>query len=403
MGAEAIIDEEEPSRSRWPIALAVAISLVLAVAVSFVASLAASPAATLSPALAKFGPGPLGLLKGQSVDLRTGASPRLLTLAANALPVAPLSSEPFFAAALPGFHGTTDFGGLREAALLRETLRRDPRSPDARTFLLQNALARGDLREAFDQIAVLAQLNDPVFGKLMNGLAASVTTEAQARDVVAALKPHPELFLGFMQSLGRMPRDAAFVHALVDGLPPASLADRETRRLAIDELVSVNDFTAARRLAASGGGAPSALLNGPNFADTSVAPPFGWDLAVNTTGAAERNGGGLSVAYYGREPGQLVAQLLTLPPGAYVVSIDYVSDGGTPGAIGVTLTCAESRTVFAAVPLAARIGSRQNLKVPVTVPAQGCEAQWLRLSGLPTEDREDQAMRVFSINVARGS
>lgn len=396
-------DMSRGSRRRIASAVGVVLALALAISASFGASLATSPAAALSPALARFGPGPLGRLKAQRVDLKKGASPQLALLARQALAVAPLSFEPFFAAALPGSHGITDFGGPRAAALLREAIRRDPRSTDARALLLQNALAGGRLDEAIDQLAVLNQLGDALGARLMDGLAANLNTASQAREVVAALKRHPELYRGFLGGMRKVTRDSGFVHTVVAAVPPATLMNPEVRALAIDQLISVNDFVGARQIASGRATATGQLLDSSDFASTAIPPPFGWSLAANEKGAAEYDSGALSVVYYGREAGQLAAKLLTLAPGKYQLSIDYISQSGTPGAIGLTVTCTESLFAAANVPLTGRIGIRQTQRVAIAVPAGGCGGQWLKLVGLPTEERVDEEMRIFSLKVLQAS
>jgi hypothetical protein len=168
-------------------------------------------------------------------------------------------------------------------------------------------------------------------------------------------------------------------------------------------------YAEARALWATGGSASKAaasatLVHSPDFSDIRALPPFNWELYENTSGAAERiAGGGLALAYYGRVPGSLAAQLLTLTSGNYRLELRYRSVSGSPGAIVVKLFCAREGTSLAEIPLTGAAGKSDVLRAVVTVPASGCRGQYLALAGRVQTSRDAQEISVAWLSIERGS
>lgn len=391
-----------PGHAGWAVLVGGALA-TLALAAN-AGRLAETQAAAAAPVLAAIGPGKLGILRAQSFDRPGRGAASLQTLdamAAAALAGSPLSHEPFMAVAAGKLRDGKALTATDEARL-REALRRDPRSREARVMLMRRAIAVGDLRGAVDQIAGLSQLNSEAAGVLLIGLGKALRSPAQLDEAMAGLKGHPELYKPFFGGFKQTPRDRALMTRAVAALPPAALADRELRAMAIDAMIDAGAFTQARAMWGAGkDGTGKGLVHSPDFADAKAPPPFNWELAVDETGAAERNpAGGLTVDYYGRRPGPLVSQLLTLRPGAYVATARYATLGGVPGALALGVACAGKGPVLASAPLAAKAGPEQVLRLSFTVPATGCGGQVIAVSGRVQEMRDAQQASLRSIAVS---
>jgi len=388
---------------RRGLAVGIGVGLALAALASHLGRLAESPIVSAVPALANFGPGKLGELRAIQLDASGQLPANIDSVGRQALAAAPLAYEPFFAVAAGGFRGQTDVGSARDAALLREALRRNARSREARVFLLRFDVGNNRLAEAIDQIAVLNRLTSAGTTVLMQRVGAAIRTEKQVDEALVALSPHPELFEPFLRGFASVAKPAPLAIRMVARLPRTGLANPLVRELAMKELVNAQAFTEARAIWGTSI-APGLLVHSPDFADRSAPPPFNWELKINDTGAAERDpSGGIELDYYGRNPGPLLTQLMTLAPGAYQTSLAYRSLGGTPGALGLRLACVGMPEPLFEQPLAGKIGVDQVLKVSFTVPAQGCRGQFLSLGGRIQESRDSQQALIRRLDVVAGA
>ncbi len=383
-------------------ALTAGVAVAALAVVAHVGRIAESSVAGAIPALGAFGPGKIGQLRAIQLDQTGAVPPGAAELGREALAKAPLAYEPFMAVAASGFREKAAIGTAADAKLLTEALRRNPRSREARYFLMRHALGTGDLNGAVGHIAVLNRLTNGVTEQLMPGLGAAIRSEQQVDEAVAALAPHPELLEPFLKGFSAKAKPAALSTRLVQRLPRSSFADPAVRRQAIRLLISAQAFTQARGLWGTGNGS-SGLIHSPDFSDTKAAPPFNWDLRADSTGAAERDpAGGLAIDYFGRTPGPLVSQLLTLAPGTYKARLDYRTTGGTPGALGLLMTCAGKNLRVFDQPLTGTAGASQALVVTFTVP-QGCPGQQLAIAGRVQESRDSQQALVQKLDVTSGA
>jgi len=353
--------------------------------------------------LGAIGPGKLGELKSLKLDSEGKAPASIDAVARRALPGSPLAFEPFFGVAAASFRDKTSVGGARDAALLQEALRRNPRSREARLLLLRHALGTGKLSEAIDQIAVLNRLTPGAANQLMAGLGGAIRSQRQVDEAVDALKPHPELYRPFLRGFKLARQAPELAIRLVSRLPEPALADPVVRKMAIEEMVEAKAFAEARALWGKGLGKPGQLVHSPDFSDSKAPPPFNWTLAESESGVAERDrGGGLLVDYYGRSPGLLASQLLTLAPGSYTARLEYSTEAGNPSAPGVQVRCAGSPAPRALLPLDAMVGASRTASLAFTVPAEGCKGQVLGLAGRVQERRDPQTLLVRRLDAVRG-
>jgi hypothetical protein len=353
--------------------------------------------------LGAFGPGKIGQLRALQLDSGGQSPAGTDRLGKEALASAPLAYEPFFAVALAGFRGQGANGSTHDGDLLREARRRNPRSREAHVFLMRHALSVGNLNEAIGELAVLNRLTSAVTDQLMPGVGKAISTQKQVDQAIAALAPHPELFEPFLRGFSASKKAPEISRYLVSRLPQAALAQPKVRTLAVKELVRAGAFAEARSLWGGQGGQTGAV-HSPDFTDTKSAPPFNWELVTDTTGAAERQrGGGISLAYYGRDPGALASQLVTLAPGTYRARIAYRTLSGLPGALGLQVQCAGQEAKLFDAPLDGKPGSEHVLLVSFAVPPQGCVGQVLALVGRLQESRDPQEALVRSLTIETGA
>ena len=400
--------QEASSPARAVPAIAAALALAVAALLAQLAQVAESPAAGKLGFVGWMGPAALGRINGLRLDPQ-GRPPRATeALARAALAGVPLAHQPFYAMALTRFAYERGRQPGEVKALLREAIRRHPRSRKARLLMLQQAVDSGDIGEAVDQLSVLHRLGSRAASALIVALARSITSERQVDEAVAAFNRHPELYKPFLRGFREAKRSPGLSLRVVTQIPKAALADPEVARMASEEMVRSQAFSHARALWASRNGrAGSGLVHSPDFTDARSPPPFNWLLVSGPIGAAARApGGGLSLAYYGRTPGTLASQLLTLKPGRYQLQVQYRTEGGTPGAVGVELRCAaEGGRVLAAAPLAGRTGEMRQARLSFTVPDASCGGQFVAVNGLPLVERSAQELLVRRIDVkpANGS
>lgn len=396
--------EQPPRRHPKGVALGLAAGLAAVAGLSFLAQFAATPSGAVLGFSKVLPSGELGALRVMQLDPSDRIPAGIVAQARRALAVAPLSSEPFAGAGSAGFGKPDSFGSNADAALLREALRRNPRSREARALLLRYALGTDQLGPAIDQLAVLNRLNPGAIDKLMGAFGQTLASEQQVIAAVDALKPHPELYRPFLGGFVRANKAAPLAIALVTRLPASSFNDPEVHQVSIQLMVKAQAFGAARALwGGRPGKQPTGLVFSPDFTDRRAQPPFNWQLTTDESGAAEYGkSGGLSVIYYGRQSGALVRQLLTLAPGTYTARVKYRTLSGLPGAIGLELRCAGSPEAVALRPLDGKVDSVAEATLSFAVPAQGCGGQMLALVGRPIEERRQQELVVQRLDVTRG-
>lgn len=378
--------------------------LVIIVFLAAAARVAETPAAGASGRSSGPGPAALGVLRYELAKLGTDR-PRLeADTAAGALATVPLASDPFTALAALGLDGKIKSDPARNTALLQEALRRDPRSRTARILYLRQLALTGDLKGAFNQLAVLWRLNPALVEQVMVSLSGQINSPRRVDQALDAIKGHDALYLPFVTRMTGENKPREVVERLADGLPASALANPELRRALVGQLVAAGSFARAREIWTGGLKQPaSGLVYAPDFTDSIAPPPFNWKLEVNATGSAERvKGGGLTLAYYDRAPGPLAAQVLVLKPGRYRAVIAYETIGGTARTVKLQVTCQGNAAVLGEAWLAPRRAGQPSLAVPFTVPASGCSGQLLAIAGVASEERGEVQLNVSRIDVLAG-
>ena len=365
---------------------------------------AETAAAGASGRYGNYGPGYLGVTRFELAKIGMDRVNIDDEVARRALAGVPLSSEPFTALAANSLMAEPRGESGREAALLTEALRRDPRSRAARILLLRQMAATGDLDGAFNQLAVFNRLNPSLVETIMEAITVRIGTPRQVDDALNAIEGHDELYQPFVNRMTGKRKPREVILRLAEGLPADVIARPSIRSTVVHQLVDAGEFSVARNLWQRGNkGGASGLVHSPDFADTAAQPPFNWQLIVGPTGAAERQrSGGISVMYYDRNPGPLVTQLLTLAPGPYLASADYEVIAGQADNVRLRLTCQGSGAIVAEGALVATKPGANRLNLNLAVPGVGCSGQVLSVVGVASEERGQTQLVVRRIDAIPG-
>ncbi|MDQ3139625.1 MAG: hypothetical protein M3Q15_02740, partial [Pseudomonadota bacterium] len=291
--------------------------------------------------------------------------------------------------------------------LFAESRRRDPRSAAPRYFLAQRYLTTGRTAEGLAEVSALARLV-PRGGKLIvAGLVQVARAAGASPELVAMLRANPNLADVVLTALAKDVVNADLVMRIAAQMPNASAGRRTPpwQGRLLDALIKRGEYRRARalwnRIAGVSPTSAPGLFN-REFAELTAPPPFNWKLGKGSFGVVESAPGRkLQVIYYGRENAELASQLLLLDPGRYRLSLTAAGDGAARSGVAWSLTCAAAKTPFASLPLSgATIGGRA-LATDFSVPANGCEAQWLRLTGSAAEFADSEQVTISNLDIAK--
>ena len=387
-------------------ALATAAGIVGAVVCGLIYNFSIRGEAPLIPLAGLVGPARTAELRFALITARGLVSPQLAARARATAGRDRLAYEPYLFAGASAFPTERSAGGAQSAAFLREALRRNPRSVQARVLLLRRSLLLGDVGEAIAQIAMLDRLNREYAIALLGGLGRGLTTIAQIDEVNRALSNRPLLYREVVRGFTAAPKPVALVAHLGAGVSGPALRDPAVTGPLFDRLVELGEVDAARSLwrRAGGDSVGADQLSDPAFELAKGRPPFAWNYIETNSGVAERQpqSGGVFVDYYGRRPGPLLRQLVTLAPGNYRLTVTYEPLGRAPGSLAATVACASrSDQLITARLQGGPVAGRRKLALAFAVPS-GCRGQWVEFAGLPDEQRRGQQAIVYRVDLARG-
>ena len=267
------------------------------------------------------------------------------------------------------------------------SLRDDP----AHAWLTQHRLRTGDYSSSFAHADTLVRRREdirPMVFQLFT--AAAVNDQERVMPVlnrlVAARPPWRQAYLDSLYTTPEGFQVAASLAVMLQS-GPAPLTNEELRQLYM-QFLEKGQLPAVRQLRQqlNRPSASAGVTNG-GFGDPSAPEPFQWRLDQTAGVVAEivpddlrPSDPALRLEYDGFSPSRVAGQMIFLPPGRHVLSLQARTESGDPGALlNWTVTCTPGDLGILSTP-AAPDGATAwtRLSAEFTVPAN-CPAQWLRL------------------------
>ena len=260
------------------------------------------------------------------------------------------------------------------------------RSLATRLWLVQDAVARGDVAATLAHMDLALRTSSAAPGFIFPALARGLEDPGLIGPI-AALVDRPsdwrEEFLAYAAE-NADPSSAAGLFLRLRNRQV--IARDELDRKLIVRLAAAAQFARARELDAAFNPHPpgaGGVADG-HFVDLKARYPFGWGLTVSGELEATREieAGHAVLAYRAdaAEGGQVAAQLLTLPPGSYVLATQAGPSQASDASPQWVLSCAApSRLV---VSLALPSAGHASASVPFSIGSD-CRAQWLVLTIRP--------------------
>lgn len=302
---------------------------------------------------------------------------------------APLSPDPFL---IEGAIAAA--AGKDEAVepLLLAARDRDPRSRGTRFLLAERYLRSGRVAAGLVEMQSLVRLQSRGVELFGPSLAAYARTPGAVPELRAFFAKYPRAEAGVLAMLALDPANADLVLALASKLRNP---EPDWRGTLVGSLVAAGQYARAHAIWERVSGArPGRSLFNPAFAEHDAPPPFDWQFPQTSEGVAEPDAkGGLSVLYYGRSNAVLASQLLLLAPGQYRLAMSVEGAGGEK-AVRWRLRCARDSK-----PLAEVFLRQGTVSGRFAVPAK-CDAQWLELEGVASENRTTIELTIRQLQLA---
>lgn len=319
----------------------------------------------------------------------------------EALKQAPLAAEPYLLAAVDALaRGDTQRGDR----LLEEARRRDPRLRLARLLLLDRYLREGRVAEAVVEMKSLDSLVEDAASALTAALAQMTQDPKTAQQMVPLLRRLPSLQEAVLENLVA---SGASESAVLNVAGPAAQSGQSEpwKAALLSRLVANRDFGEAwdlwKRFTRFQDTGQGKGIYDPAFAGLPGPAPFNWQLTATGPGVAERSRNrGLQVDYYGRDNGELASQILMLSPGRYRFSARATGDAAGEGSRLVwSIACTPGDAGLMRLPMTGVASAPRQFDGLFTVPASGCAAQWLKLSGETGDIATNQSATISRVSI----
>jgi hypothetical protein len=344
------------------------------------------PALAWNPHRAEFLASAAELAADQAKDARGHAE--AARLARQALAAGPLENRALLVLALDADRRENEGEAGRLMGVLGA---RTNRNTQVQLWLAQRALLAQDYSAGFTHLDAALRRAPGLGRALYPVLAVALEDPLAVRPMAQRLRAGPEWREKFIAYLTRREDAAPQAQALLAALrgEPGGATDAEVEGLMATLLMS-GDLARARNvwksfLPQSAAGAEDAPYDGA-FRGLPGAAPFNWRLETDDGVTAERTQAldgrpALHVQYSVARRHILAEQLLLLPPGAYRLTGESMSETGeAPARLSWRMSCAEQAGGdFVETPLSGESGGWRAFSADFDVPAQGCAAQSLRL------------------------
>jgi hypothetical protein len=323
----------------------------------------------------------------------------------SALSKSPLAEDPFM---LAGIDALAKGDEQKGEALLAETRRRDPRARTARLILLDRYLRSGRTQEAAVEIAVINRLVARAAEVLVPELVRMISDPATGDALISLLREDRALRNEVLNRLATAGADPDLIMRVArrTGVERGNAPVPAWQPALLTKMVEKGDVKRAselwRSFAGIGGADSSSAPYDGSFRGLPGPAPFNWQLNSSGAGVAERTPAhSLDVEYYGRERADLASQLVMLVPGRYRLTFRAQGDASGQGSrLAWIVACSGPATAeLLEAPLQRVNSSPKMMAAAFTVPASGCPAQWLRLTGIPDEFPTGQSATIADVRI----
>lgn len=309
---------------------------------------------------------------------------------------APFAPEPFLVeAALAMKQGESS----RAERLLKQALRRDPRSKAGLYLLAEHYVRNGQLAQGLVEMARLTLVvpsSSVEFAKLLEQFVQSGGTADHLKQLFG-VNPFLEEFV-----LNRLAKDPANARLIVTAATRRAAGEGDVPQwqgTLLNSMVEAGQYREAYDLWLRLTGAPRAegVFN-PSYRRTREPPPFNWSFTSDEAGVAEGQDEMLRVFHYGTKNAVLAKQVLLLEPGAYELAVNTSGEVPGPDQLAWTLKCLPSgeERIAAALPNQGGL-----LRARFEIPGASCGAQLLELQGRGQDPAKTAHVRMGPIQMKR--
>lgn len=275
--------------------------------------------------------------------------------------------------------------------LFTQSDRLSRREPIAQTYLIERAVARGDIETALKHYDAALSTSRTSANALMPVLVAASADPAIARPLAQLLVRRPVWREEFARQVVQTRQDpGASFPILLSALrlDPANTGEAAMLSAAMSRLLDEGHgdiaYAVYRRAKLGAPARPVPVRDG-GFEGDDRLPPFDWEIhdGDGVSGSVQPLGDGraLFVAADGGSDQKVAWQRLLLAPGRYVLAAKLGSEGGEGGETAVSIACDAGGAPLATL----RARATAALRVPFVVPV-GCRGQ--RLGVLVTSAEE---------------
>ena len=331
--------------------------------------------------------------KGASIRLSDAA---MATLVLTRMPLDP-DAQTYLALMADAKGDSPRARGLMELAL-----RSDGRSLRPRLWLIERALRHRDYPAAVSLLDRLITVIPLRRAQTVGAMASIVRDPASHAAIAKMLATNPgwrEDFLYAVNQQGMSP-DAIFRLTAQNSAKTSALFEQSAL---LQSLLKNHEYE--RAYLAWINFLPEAALKqvgavyDPEFANLAGPAPFNWQLLSSPDGSAEFHlPKGLTASYLGAAPATLAQQTILLSPGRYRLSV-VASGRDEYNQLAWVITCARGGDPVVATRLLKLSDGRQKYSSVFQIPASGCEAQQLALTGTPGEFPRTADVEIGAIHI----
>jgi hypothetical protein len=312
--------------------------------------------------------------------------------------------EPVSSAALRQLGAIADVRGRPDTArtLLRASERLSRRDLLGQLMLIEDAVQRGDVREALVHYDIALRVSARAPALLFGTLSAATADPAVAEPLTSLLARRPPWTNAFLlQAAAISPSPRNMARLIIKLLGTGFAVTPPALESLIGRLIQARDYAAAWAVYASvDPGARRDGVRDPAFTGATANDlPFNWTFNVSgsASGTLTDDAGGSRLVFDSPvgTGGVVARQMLLLPPGAYRLSAKVVANNaGQPNAPIWRLHCVSSADEVALLPLPLVRAAPRQVSSEFQV---SCAAQWLDLVLTATDDPEGVAGAVTNV------